>query len=962
MRRVALVGCAVDVESRLRHALSDVTVEVLGPDDLTGWLGNDDPAVVVLGPAVDNAERIVQRLRLQGARLPCVVLRDARRSDPASTVLSLMAGEDVRELDAGQDLPAVIAGMLARAEGHHRYRATLSAVQQQLDVADTIRHQIGDRLFGDFLSHAPIGAVVLDDHGVLRGWNHRAGRLLDLAEPEALGLPFAELFPEPDRPRLRALLGASHAEEGEEALFERLGSDGRFQAVELNLQRVTDPAGEQHLLVVVRDLTVRVLAQRELAERTRQTSLAAEVGAAVASSDPLPERLRRCCEAVVGRLDAALARIWVLNEASQTLELRASAGMYTHLDGESSRIPVSSGRVGQVAATRRPHLSNALLGELWREDREWARSEGVVAFAGYPLVSQDRLVGVLALYARHLLAASTIEALEMIADQIAVGIAEDRLLRDLRAAESRYRHLVEDVEAIVWEAHPTTGRFSFVSPRAEQLLGYPVERWLAEPGFLTGIVHPEDGHLLTTVGLPAETEQREYRLRAADGRVVWVYEVVSVLRDADGEADRVRGVMVDLTRRKLEERRQTAQYAVTRVLTDAENPKTAFPAVLRVLGEHLGIDAAALWLLDGRRRRLSRAESWMVPELAESAVTTRLLIEEGYGLPGRVWATGEPAWVVDLGADTASPWAREAVATGLQHAFCVPIRVAGSFHGALECYSRAPAPRDEGLLRLMDSITSQIGHFLTRARAEEERAAVAEALQRPLLPPRLPEIPGVRLAARYRPHGHAITVGGDFYDVFPTPDGAWALALGDVSGKGPEAAAITGIARHTLWAASQHSAEPGYVLDLLNQAILRDETPRFCTLVYVRLQPEEDGRARLDVACAGHPPPLLLHADGTGATLGVRELPVGFFPDVKHSVRTLYLGPGDSFVLYTDGITEGGGAGDALDADELLATVRSAGALHADDLADRILADALRRWGDRLRDDLAVLVVQVPAA
>ena len=141
--------------------------------------------------------------------------------------------------------------------------------------------------------------------------------------------------------------------------------------------------------------------------------------------------LQRCAEALVEHLDGAFARIWTLNEQEDVLELRASAGLYTHLDGPHSRVPVGKYKIGLIAQERKPHLTNAVVGDPRVGDQEWARREGMVAFAGYPLVVDDRLVGVMAMFARHPLTEATLEAMASVADEIAVGIerkvAEERL-------------------------------------------------------------------------------------------------------------------------------------------------------------------------------------------------------------------------------------------------------------------------------------------------------------------------------------------------------------------------------------------------------------------------------------------------------------------------------------------------------------------------------------------------------
>src|SRR5204862_5152944 len=140
-----------------------------------------------------------------------------------------------------------------------------------------------------------------------------------------------------------------------------------------------------------------------LAERTRVAELSAEIGISLTRGRTLQEMLQGCCDALVRNLDAAFARVWTLNEAEQMLALQASAGMYTHLDGAHGRVPVGAFKIGTIAHERRPHLTNGVVGDPRVGDQAWAIREGMVAFAGYPLLVGGRMVGVMALFARQAL-------------------------------------------------------------------------------------------------------------------------------------------------------------------------------------------------------------------------------------------------------------------------------------------------------------------------------------------------------------------------------------------------------------------------------------------------------------------------------------------------------------------------------------------------------------------------------
>ena len=182
--------------------------------------------------------------------------------------------------------------------------------------------------------------------------------------------------------------------------------------------------------------------------QAKQAALMADVGVALTTTEDKREMLRRCAQAVVDRLDAAFARIWTLDAAASTLVLQASAGMYTHLDGAHSRVPVGQFKIGRIADRRRPHLTNDVLHDAEIADPEWARREGMVAFAGYPLLIGHELIGILAMFARHTLEDSDFEALASAASGISVGISRLRALRALQASEARYRERAEQLARI----------------------------------------------------------------------------------------------------------------------------------------------------------------------------------------------------------------------------------------------------------------------------------------------------------------------------------------------------------------------------------------------------------------------------------------------------------------------------------------------------------------------------------
>jgi serine phosphatase RsbU (regulator of sigma subunit) len=265
----------------------------------------------------------------------------------------------------------------------------------------------------------------------------------------------------------------------------------------------------------------------------------------------------------------------------------------------------------------------------------------------------------------------------------------------------------------------------------------------------------------------------------------------------------------------------------------------------------------------------------------------------------------------------------------------------------------------QGARALLEDLVQVASPALDNARLEERDRHVAHTLQASLLPQSLPPIEGLETAARYLAGGEGTVVGGDLYDLFPL-DGDWALVVGDVCGKGAEAAALTAMVRYTIRAEAVHHSSPGAVLGQLNDAILRHhDDGRFCTVLHGRVT-VEPGRARIVIAGGGHPPPLVRRASGAVETVPCAGPLLGIVPDVVHPDVAIELGPGDALVCFTDGVTEGRRAG-GLFGERRLAEEIAAAADGADAIADRVVGAVLDFQGGRTHDDLALLVLRVPA-
>jgi serine phosphatase RsbU (regulator of sigma subunit) len=291
----------------------------------------------------------------------------------------------------------------------------------------------------------------------------------------------------------------------------------------------------------------------------------------------------------------------------------------------------------------------------------------------------------------------------------------------------------------------------------------------------------------------------------------------------------------------------------------------------------------------------------------------------------------------------------------LRSAIFVPLRARGRILGALTLiwteHGRTGSAADIGLA---EEFAAQAALAIDNARLFAERDEISRALQTALMPSSLPAVPGFDLAAEYWPAGGTMEVGGDFYDAFDRPEGALGLVVGDVCGKGAEAAAVMGVARQTVRAAGMREDRPSAILEVLNEALLRDRTDLFCTACDVRLQPQGE-IARIVVCLAGHFAPIVLRSEGTTERIGRHGSLLGVLPDVAlHDVRG-ELRRGEGLVLFTDGLIEDRGA--TLE-DELVAML----ALHAGRSASELVSIVhdwhVQRLSAAHGDDAVVLVAR----
>ena len=300
---------------------------------------------------------------------------------------------------------------------------------------------------------------------------------------------------------------------------------------------------------------------------------------------------------------------------------------------------------------------------------------------------------------------------------------------------------------------------------------------------------------------------------------------------------------------------------------------------------------------------------------------------------------------------------------GMRSAMVVPMTLRDRVLGAITFVSAESGRRfDEQDLALAHDLALRAAAAVENARLYETTASIAQTLQSSLLPPVLPELPGIEIAAAYRPAGAGLEVGGDFYDVFGTAEDQWYAVIGDVCGKGAEAAAVTALARYTIRAAAVRRRSPAGILRWLSDAMLSQQTEeigRFCTIACLHLDLSRPP-VRVTVACGGHPLPIVVRADGRTEEIGVAGTLLGLVEEPDLQDRSAILDEGDAVVLYTDGLTEAGAPARVWTPEELAAEASRAAGRPAGQIVDRLVQAAVGPLAT-VRDDVAVLALRSTA-
>lgn len=615
-------------------------------------------------------------------------------------------------------------------------------------------------------------------------------------------------------------------------------------------------------------------------------------------------------------------------------------------------------------------------------DLELLRSLELGSALFVPLRARGRVVGALACALRQSRGAydqHDLRFAEVLASRLALALDAAGLSERVSGLERRFEVALQNLaEAVL--VRDSSGATVFANPAAAQLLE------VSSPDEVVGAPHGvfmQRYEVTDPAGRPVELEEMP-SARAAQGqhpepmlvrnvnrvsgRERWLMDKASPVFDRDGEVSMVVTVVEDVTEVKRAELSQRLLAEAGRELSSSLDYEQTLQGVARLAVPEFA-DWCGVRVLGSGDLLQQVAVAHVEPDKVALAREFGERYPSRLGDPGgsaQVIRSGEPQLVHIteelLAGSQAGPEQLELVRKlDMRSVLIVPLAVPGhSPIGALTMV-RAESGRvfSQEDLTVAVEMGRRAGTAVENARLYTERSQIATTLQQSLLPPQLPDLPGFRLASLYRAAGAQNEVGGDFYDVFSVPSG-WVAVVGDVAGRGAEAAALTSLARYTLRTASRLLDDPLQAVRQLNLALVERPALSLVSVCYVLVR-EVEGRVSADVILAGHPPAYHLRPGGPPQPVGEFAPFLGLVEEEGWQAISVELEPGDQLVLYTDGVT------DTVGESERFGQARLAEALRDSSDADasiRQVHQALREFARGPQsDDTAILAVErVPVA
>ncbi|HET8615291.1 MAG TPA: SpoIIE family protein phosphatase [Actinomycetales bacterium] len=575
-------------------------------------------------------------------------------------------------------------------------------------------------------------------------------------------------------------------------------------------------------------------------------------------------------------------------------------------------------------------------------------------------------------------------------------VAEDATDRSVR---QRFEMALRAGRVGTWRWDITSGLVDWDASMCE-LFGFgPGEFDGSYPTYLSR-VHPDDraeveASIRRTLDDRAPGNELEHRVLLPNGSVRWFRSTAQLLLDEQGDPAELFGVAVDVSeRRQAELERAAAMDAedLARNAVRAAQRRIEMMARVSVLVDTpLDLDATLQQIAD---LAITEMADWCVVDVREDGVVhlaalahrdpemvaTVKKIQERY--PGdprnpeaqHLMRTLEPLFVRQIPDEVIEASAHDEEhlrllrSLNLTSYLAVPLQAFGRGVGVMLLASSNGRQLDEEDVNLAREFGIRAGSAVVKARMHDRLQTTARVLQQSLVPAHLPRIDGLQLSAHYRSGTAGVDIGGDYYDVFRTSPDRWWVVLGDVCGKGPEAAALAGAVRYSLRAIAAETDDPATALTRLNEVVLAEDwSPRFTTIVVATFlaprpgadsgQSDDGTPLTLRLVSGGHPPALVRRLDGKVEALSCEGTLIGLLPELHLETVEATLDPGDTLMLYTDGATEARlSTGEELGQSRLTRLLASEGA-DPDDLASRIASDLVARAGEGLRDDLCLFTL-----
>lgn len=453
----------------------------------------------------------------------------------------------------------------------------------------------------------------------------------------------------------------------------------------------------------------------------------------------------------------------------------------------------------------------------------------------------------------------------------------------------------------------------------------------------------------------------ELAYRTDDGRWRTIISGVAPILDEQGTPVAGVAVLEDVSEAVIRQKLIAGQRDVMEMIARGEPLEAMLKEVVRVVEGISQRGALASILLvgpDGQHLVGGFAPSLPV---AYNEAIDGIPIGEGVGSCGTAAHRLEPVIVSDIETDPLWADFRDLAAEhGLRSCWSTPIvATGGQLVGTFAIYHRQPSTPSAQGREVVELLARTAAVAIERWRDSEMRSRHLSELQTSLLPPVLPQVPGLEAAASFHSGDRSLEVGGDFYDLFPLDDGAWGMVIGDVCGHGAEAAAVTALTRHSTWSHARQHESPGEVLANVSEAVSARGYGRYCTAIYGRVERRGD-TTMLCLAVGGHAPPIILRADGSVEVPREHGPLLGVIPSPSFPVSEIVLQPGDALMLYTDGLIE---RNPLVDGEEGLAKIVSGlSGETAQQLLTELESTALGPDPRQPRDDVAILIVKQPRA